>query len=223
MPAYRIYLIRHGLTEANFSGKYIGETDVDLCEQGAASLLSLKEQYEYPNVGRVYTSPLKRSIQSARLIYPHMTPVTVSDLREYSFGEFENKTTEELKELPSYRAWLDSAQQTVPPHAEDPAAFSQRVLNGLDAVIHDMMKDKISDAAVFTHAGVITALLCACGLPKCPYAEWAVESGCGFTLSINAWLWGNEHLFEVFTPVPYGKDTDSIMLDYQKEMIADDE
>ena len=44
MRSYHIYLIRHGLTKANLEGKYIGETDLDLCEEGVSELLSLKEQ-----------------------------------------------------------------------------------------------------------------------------------------------------------------------------------
>lgn len=123
MRSYHIYLIRHGLTQANMEGKYIGETDLDLCEEGVGELLSLKEQFVYPAVGRVYSSPLRRSVQTARLLYPEMTPVTVDSLREYAFGTFENKTPEELKELPSYRGWIDSAQKTVPDGAENPDDF----------------------------------------------------------------------------------------------------
>ena len=72
MRSYHIYLIRHGLTKANLEGKYIGETDLDLCEEGVSELLSLKEQFVYPAVGRVYSSPLRRSVQTARLLYPEM-------------------------------------------------------------------------------------------------------------------------------------------------------
>ena len=82
MRSYHIYLIRHGLTKANLEGNYIGETDLDLCEEGVSELLSLKEQFVYPAVGRVYSSPLRRSVQTARLLYPEMTPVTVDSLRE---------------------------------------------------------------------------------------------------------------------------------------------
>ena len=216
MRSYHIYLIRHGLTKANLEGKYIGETDLDLCEEGVSELLSLKKQFAYPAVGRVYSSPLRRSVQTARLLYPEMTPVTVDSLREYAFGAFENKTPEELKELPSYRSWIDSAQKTVPDGAEDPIAFGTRVVEGLDRVIRDMMKNHISEAAVVTHAGVITSILTACGLPRRPLLEWKVESVKGYTLLINAGLWANERMAEVFTPVPYGGGGDEVMLEYQR-------
>lgn len=218
MKAYRIYLIRHGLTDANLNGRYIGMTDIDLSEEGVKDLIALRETYTYPNVGRVYSSPLRRSIETARVLYPEMTPVTVDALREYSFGVFENKTPEELMDTDAYKDWLDSTKQTTPEGAEKPDEFGARVIEGMDRIIRDMMKNRISEAAVITHAGVITSILASCGLPRRPLLEWKVESGKGYTLNINAGLWLNEHLVEVFTPVPYGVGQDEIMLDYQRDL-----
>lgn len=218
MKPYRIYLIRHGLTDANLNGRYIGTTDIDLSEEGVKELFELREQYTYPNVGRVYTSPLRRSIETARVLYPEMTPVTVEGLREYSFGVFENKTPEELMDLPEYKDWLDSTKQATPEGAEKPEEFTARVLEGLDLIIRDMMKNRISEVAVITHAGVITSILASCGLPRRPLLDWKVESGRGYTLNINAGLWLNEHFVEVFTPVPYGVHTEEVMLDYQRDL-----
>lgn len=218
MRSYKIYLIRHGITEANLEGKYIGSTDLDLCEQGACEILELAQKYEYPNVGRVYSSPLKRALQTARLIYPYHKPVAVNALTEYSFGEFENKTAEELLENETYKKWLDSEDGVMPKGAEDSQKFKERVIGGLDMIIKDMMKDKVSEAAVITHAGVITTILGRRGLPRRPSIEWSVESGHGYTLSVNAMLWGNNQAVEVFTPLPYGTGIEQIDLSYQKQM-----
>lgn len=222
MRTYRLYLIRHGLTSGNLEGRYIGSTDLDLCARGAAELLTLKEQYEYPNVGRVYASPLKRCVETARILYPEMTPVTVDALREYSFGVFENRTPEELKSNPVYRKWLESAQEAIPKGAEPMDQFKERVLEGFHSVIMDMMQSGISDAAVITHGGVITSFLARCGLPKREMMEWKVGSGRGYTLLVNASLWANVRAAEVFTPIPYGTGMDGVMLDYQRELPADD-
>lgn len=221
MRTYKVFLLRHGLTSANFDGKYIGTTDLDLCEKGVTELLSHKEEFEYPNVGRVYTSPLKRAIETSRIIYPYMTPVTVSDLREYAFGEFENRTIAELEGTEKFVEWVQSEQEIIPLGAEKMSEFKKRVVKGLDLVIKDMMKSGISEAAVITHAGVIMSLLSLCGIPKRNPMEWAVESGKGYTLMINASLWGNNNSFEVFTPIPYGSNKEDIMLEYQQMMDYD--
>ena len=62
MKYFKLHLIRHGLTSANLEGRYIGSgTDLPLCEEGRAGLLELKQQFEYPQVGLVFTSPLLRA------------------------------------------------------------------------------------------------------------------------------------------------------------------
>lgn len=223
MRTYKLYLIRHGLTEGNLDGRYVGTTDLDLCEQGVAELLALKEEYEYPMVGRVYASPLKRCVETARLLYPEITPVTVEDIREYSFGNFENHTPEELKADPTYRKWLSSAQEVIPEGAEDMEEFKERVLKGFHSIVLDMMKHQISEAAVVTHAGVIMSFLARCGLPRRSLMDWQVDSGKGYTLLVNTSLWAGSQMAEVFTPIPYGTNKDSIMLDYQKELPEHDE
>ena len=44
MKTYKIHLLRHGMTEANETGRYIGKTDLPLSPEGLAALLQLKEQ-----------------------------------------------------------------------------------------------------------------------------------------------------------------------------------
>ena len=41
MKNYRLYLIRHGITSGNLEGKYIGTTDLPLCEEGEDAISSL--------------------------------------------------------------------------------------------------------------------------------------------------------------------------------------
>ena len=68
MLTYKIHLLRHGLTQANLDGRYIGRTDLPLCPEGRARLEKLRDACEYPWVERVYTSPLLRARQTAELL-----------------------------------------------------------------------------------------------------------------------------------------------------------
>lgn len=221
MRTYKLYLIRHGLTRANLEGRYIGTTDLDLCEEGAAGLTALLREYEYPTVGRVYSSPLKRCVESARLLYPDLTPVVVDEIRECDLGEFENKTAYELADHPHYLQWIQNGPAYTPEGGEAGEAFVRRVVAGFDRIIQSMMRDRISDAAVITHAGVLSAFLAQCGLPRRELREWTMEPGQGYTLLVNASIWANAKLAEVFTPLPYGLDRDNIMLEYQKELFEE--
>ena len=50
MKGYRIAFIRHGMTQANLDGRYIGTTDLPLCREGADQLYEKIEKYDYPSV-----------------------------------------------------------------------------------------------------------------------------------------------------------------------------
>jgi alpha-ribazole phosphatase len=48
MKTYHIYLLRHGMTEGNKKGQYIGSTDIPLCEEGIQQLCDISKTYVYP-------------------------------------------------------------------------------------------------------------------------------------------------------------------------------
>ena len=82
-------------------------------------------------------------------------------------------------------------------------AFTERIIAGLEAVFRDMMEHRITSAAVVTHGGVITSLLAGLAMPRRPYNEWSVESGCGFTVVMTPQMWMRDRLVEAVNTLPY--------------------
>ena len=71
MKYYKLHLIRHGLTEGNLKGLYIGSgSDLPLCAEGRAQLKTLKKDFGYPQVPLVFTSPMLRATQTAEILFP---------------------------------------------------------------------------------------------------------------------------------------------------------
>ena len=69
MKTFKLYLLRHGLTEANLKGIYAGSgTDLPLSDEGAAQLDRLAEDFEYPPAPTVFVSPLLRARQGIAII-----------------------------------------------------------------------------------------------------------------------------------------------------------
>ena len=99
MKTYKLHLIRHGITEGNLNGQYIGRTELPLAPGGVAALKNLTEKIEYPAVEKIYSSPMLRCRQTAKIVYPEREILVVPDLIEYDFGEFEGKTAEELENI----------------------------------------------------------------------------------------------------------------------------
>ena len=65
-----LVLIRHGETQANRERRYLGKKDESLLESGKEVLLSYKAQNIYPAVEYLFTSPMKRCVETANILYP---------------------------------------------------------------------------------------------------------------------------------------------------------
>ncbi len=206
MKSYTIYLIRHGLTDENLQGRYIGHTDVLLSEDGKKQLAQLKEDTVFPPVQALFTSPLKRCKETASILYPENKPIEIEGFIEYNFGYFENKTAEQLEDHPVFSRWLAGERGVEPPFGESNEAFGKRVCETFEKVAEGLMKTGTTDAAIVTHGGVIMAILATYGIPELPMHEWLTPNGCGFTIKINPSLWMRAKKFEVFSEFPYEKE-----------------
>ena len=208
MRAYKLHLIRHGLTEGNLKGLYLGSgTDSPLCQQGKDRLEFLKNHFEYPWVEKLYVSPMTRTIETAEIIYPEKDYTIVSDLRECHFGEFEGRTFQELMTIdPNFATWLDPKSGYCPVGGEASAEFAQRIVMALDEVLTDMMKNGIYEAAAVTHGGVICMLMSMVAFPRKPVSEWTSDNGCGFTISTTPEMWTRDKIVEAVEIMPVGYD-----------------
>lgn len=202
MKNYTLHIIKHGLTNGNEQGKYIGKTDEPLSEKGVLELNSLCENLRYPQVQIVYSSPLARCVQTAGIIYPNTLIKKVNDIREYDFGIFENKSMEELKNTPEFKEWAQNAMLGSPAGGENKADFDERINSGLRSIISDMMSSGITSAAVVTHGGVIMSWLAKYGIPQKEPMYWSAENGCGFTVTTSSYLWGSGEAFEIMDKLP---------------------
>ncbi len=206
MKSYTIHLIRNALTDENLEGRYIGHTDVAMSEEGKLQLFQMKDELVFPPVEAVFTSPLKRCTETAKILYPDNNPITIDGFIEYNFGEFENKTAEELEDHPVFPKWLAGEKGVEPPFGESNEAFGNRVCETFVKVAEGLMKTGTTSAAIVTHGGVIMAILAAFGIPELPMHQWMTPNGCGFTVKINPSLWMRARKFEVFSEFPYEKE-----------------
>lgn len=184
MKSYKIHLIRHGITDANINGQYVGRTDLPLNEAGINELEGLKNKIYYPDAELFYVSPMLRCIQTLRILYPQAQAIAVDELREMDFGRFEGKTAYELEGDPDYSAWT-SGKLPAPPDGESSEQLTQRVAEGFAAIVRHLMSSGKTQAAVITHGGIIMNILAARGLPKQPQHMWRSDPGCGYTVRVT--------------------------------------
>ena len=208
MKSYYIHFIRHGAISPTLQGRYIGMTDVPLSEQGKTELRRLDATLAYPYAKAVFTSPLKRCTQTARILYPNLEPLVIDQLSECHFGEWENKTAAELKGDETFRRWLAGDPSVKPPRGESNADFVRRICLMFENIVDGLMKTGTTDAVIITHGGVMTTLLSVYGLPQAKPFDWACDNGYGYSLRITPMLWQRDKVAEVFDRIPREKETE---------------
>lgn len=206
MKSYTIHFIRHGMTEANINGQYAGSWDIPICEEGKKKLKELKENFEYPNVKEYYSSPLSRCLQTCDIIYPEAKINIIDGLKEWDFGDWEGKTTEELMKDERYVKWIESGRATSTPNGESGKDFGMRVCKSVEEIIHSLVTRGVDSAAIFTHGGVIMSILATYGFPRAEFLDWIVDNGCGYSVRITPSLWMRDKIFEVYDKVPEGSN-----------------
>lgn len=202
MKSYYLTLLRHGLAEGENEGRYIGHTDAPLTEEGKRQLLEMRGALRYPHADALFVSPLARCRETAALLYPGMKPIELAGLREYFFGDFENKSPPELEGHPLYHRWLSGEPGLTPPFAESLEAFQERIFGTFKKLVGGLLKTGTDHAAVVTHGGIVMALLARFGLPEAAMHEWLTPGGCGYLLRVTPMLWSAGQKMEVAAMVP---------------------
>lgn len=202
MKSYYIHLIRHGAISDTLKGRYIGATDVPLSEEGKTAVRRLNAEADYPYARVVFSSPLKRCTETARIIYPDLEPIVIDQLMECHFGEWENKTADELKGDALFAKWLAGDNTVKPPRGESTADFTRRICVMFESIVDGLIKTGNTDAAIITHGGVMNTLLAVYGLPQAKPFDWACDSGYGYSMRITPMLWMRDKVAEVFERIP---------------------
>ena len=179
----RIILIRHFLTKGNLEKRYIGRSDESLLDSG---IKNIHEEIKYPDTGLVYSSPLKRCIQTARLIYGTDREIRTNDsLSEMDFGDFEGKNYEELKDIEEYRLFIDSGGVRQIPNGENAESFKKRSCDGFLQVVEDVLTEKSESAAIVCHGGTIMSIMEHFDPDKKSFYTYMVKNGCGYILEYD--------------------------------------
>lgn len=149
-----LYLIRHGETEGNRQGRYIGWADPPLTPGGQQQAASLAQRLAGPPIRAVLSSDLSRAMETARPIAAALglTLQPHPGLREANFGAWCGLTYEEIRQREPERidAWLGDPERHAPPGGETLAELRQRALAALPS--H-------GPAAVVSHGGTLRAIL----------------------------------------------------------------
>ncbi|GGA21525.1 histidine phosphatase family protein [Psychrobacillus lasiicapitis] len=167
---FTITLLRHLPTQGNRDKKYIGWTDEPIIDDILTKKLSSTTK-------QVIGSDLMRCKQTAAKVFRGISYTENANFRECSFGDWEQKTYNELKEDTLYRNWLDNPREVAPPNGESLEQMEDRVLQAFYGVV-----EEVNHPIIITHGGPIRFLLMKFAPVKKSFWEWEVPHGCSYEL-----------------------------------------
>ncbi|MCK5578014.1 MAG: histidine phosphatase family protein [Planctomycetes bacterium] len=153
----KLYLIRHGETKFNQQHRYCGITNPPLTTRGKKQVHQLVRRLKKIKIDLVYTSPLRRAIQTSQIIFKNKKTRQIPALREINFGLWEKLTYDEVtKKYPRrLNEWIQDPWQTSPNKGESLVRFQKRILSCLRKKIIPQYKKGIKNIALVSHGGVI--------------------------------------------------------------------
>ncbi len=150
----RIYLIRHGRTRWNRLRRYCGRLDVPLSREGASQAKRLYRSLNSIVFDRVFCSPQKRALQTARILFGKSGITCLDKLREIDFGVLEGMHYKAIMKKYGrvYKNWISDPYRHRLPGSEPINAFKKRVVSAINGIAS---KNPGRTVAVICHGGVI--------------------------------------------------------------------
>jgi len=157
----RLLIARHGQTKHNLDRRYQGITDAPLNETGRVEAGQLADRLLSEKLDAIYSSDLKRCVQTAELVAKKNKLNINKDgrLREISFGEWEGMSYNEIQaQSPELlEKWMNDPAHIPPPNGETLIQLATRVKSAVDEIKPQHAKQTV---LFVTHGGVIRTLLC---------------------------------------------------------------
>lgn len=131
-----LYIVRHGQTKYNIEGRFQGQIDVEMNSTGKEQVNKTSDKLKEIKFDRVYVSPLKRTIDTAKII-ANESFIVEKRIIERSFGILEGKYT-----VPDYEKKIEE--------------FKVESVQALEKRVSDFLKDIMNSNANSENILIVT-------------------------------------------------------------------
>jgi alpha-ribazole phosphatase len=126
----KIYLVRHGETEWNQSGRFQGREDIALTQRGFAQAQETARAMVALKPTALYASPLRRTMQVATEIsrLMELPVIECPGVMELDLGDLEGATGQEMRTrwAEVYSTWQNDPAKVVMPNGESLVQLQER-------------------------------------------------------------------------------------------------
>lgn len=183
----RIFLIRHA-EHAELGRTLTGRrTDVRLSEAGERQADATGAKLSGMGVGRIFSSPRERALQTARTIAQHCDAEVeiAAELDEIDFGAWSGRRFEELACDPLWRRWNEERGGCRAPGGE---TMSEAACRAVALVERLAGEAAAKDAALVTHCDIIRGIVAHyLGVPLDNLLRFDVDPASITTLTAGGW------------------------------------
>lgn len=156
----RVFLVRHGSTELSAEDRFAGAVDVLLSDTGRNQARMLGLRLAHEKVAAVYASPMKRTVETARLVAEPvgLDVMTVDAVREIAHGRWEGKTRADVEReyADEYTRWEEDPYTFAPREGESGLQVTARALPALLDLVQRHEGERF---VVVSHKATIRLLL----------------------------------------------------------------
>tara|TARA_B100001248_G_scaffold104466_1_gene77861 strand:- start:2682 stop:4145 length:1464 start_codon:yes stop_codon:yes gene_type:complete len=151
--AVKIIFFRHFKTSYN-DGSYLGQS------RNPSIDYQTKYQHEFKEPNVIYTSPLKRCVQSANIIYKNPNLIYDDRLLEFDYGDAEGMKYRELSnQYPDIILEWENGKDPHFPKGENTSQVLSRLISFLDELSKTVNKSHVDKVSIFTHNGILRCLI----------------------------------------------------------------
>ncbi|CAB3768296.1 histidine phosphatase family protein [Paraburkholderia humisilvae] len=144
-----IWLIRHGETEWSLNGKHTGRTDIPLTERGREQARALVPLLGAVHFDAVWSSPRARALDTCRLAGLGERVEVEPELREWDYGIYEGRTTQEIRDsVPDWAVW----------HSPIPQGESAEQVQARATALIERLLAMPGRTALFSHSHFLRSL-----------------------------------------------------------------
>lgn len=153
-----IFLVRHGETDWNRSGRIMGELPIPLNPEGASQAERLASFLRSRPIGAIYSSPALRAQQTALTLASALRLSVTLDagLTEIGVGEWEGRYWKDLAEDLSRRNLYAQPEETRPPGGETLREVQSRAVAAVERTRGACRSDAV---VLVSHADVVRAII----------------------------------------------------------------
>ena len=173
-----VFLVRHGQTESNVTGFYMGWSDEDLNEVGYIQAHRLASRLAGLPITPVYTSPLRRAYTTAAILAePHrLEPKALDDLIEIQLGDWQGLHMDEIKRRWAglWHKWRVDPSGAVIPNGESLTGVTERAIPAFHRIV-ETNQDK--QAIIVAHEVIVKVIVAhVLGAPNSIYRRFEISN-----------------------------------------------